>query len=68
MITRIRDVRRARRLTLAEVAERCVPATTAQTIGRLSLALEAELQGLTGLSRDDLRAERRAFYLRIGTN
>ncbi|HEY0269699.1 MAG TPA: helix-turn-helix transcriptional regulator [Sphingomonas sp.] len=35
MITRIRDVRRARGLTLADVAARCVPATTAQTIGRL---------------------------------
>lgn len=35
MITCIRDVRRARRLTLADVAERCVPPTTAQTIGRL---------------------------------
>jgi transcriptional regulator with XRE-family HTH domain len=35
MITRIRDVRKARRLTLEEVAARCVPPTTAQTIGRL---------------------------------
>lgn len=35
MITAIRDVRRARRLTLEEVAARCVPPTTAQTIGRL---------------------------------
>lgn len=35
MITCIRDVRRARRLTLADVAARCVPPTTAQTIGRL---------------------------------
>ncbi len=35
MITRIRDVRKARGLTLAEVAERCAPPTTAQTIGRL---------------------------------
>ncbi|HEY0316540.1 MAG TPA: helix-turn-helix transcriptional regulator [Sphingomonas sp.] len=35
MITRIRDVRRAKGLTLAEVAERCDPPTTAQTIGRL---------------------------------
>jgi transcriptional regulator with XRE-family HTH domain len=35
VITRIRDVRKAKGLTLAEVAERCVPATTAQTIGRL---------------------------------
>ncbi len=35
MITAIRQVRRAKGLTLAEVAERCVPPTTAQTIGRL---------------------------------
>jgi transcriptional regulator with XRE-family HTH domain len=35
MITRIREVRRARGLTLDEVAKRCVPPTTAQTIGRL---------------------------------
>ena len=35
MITNIRDVRRAKRLTLADVASRCVPPTTAQTIGRL---------------------------------
>ena len=35
MITRIREVRRARGLTLDEVARRCVPSTTAQTIGRL---------------------------------
>lgn len=35
MITRIRDVRRAKGMTLAEVAERCDPPTTAQTIGRL---------------------------------
>jgi transcriptional regulator with XRE-family HTH domain len=35
MITRIREVRRARRLTLQDVAERCDPPTTPQTIGRL---------------------------------
>ncbi len=35
MITSIREVRRAKGLTLAEVAERCDPPTTAQTIGRL---------------------------------
>lgn len=35
MITRIREVRRARGLTLLDVAERCSPPTTAQTIGRL---------------------------------
>lgn len=35
MITRIREVRRARGLTLDDVARRCDPPTTAQTIGRL---------------------------------
>jgi len=35
MITAIREVRRARRMTLDDVARRCVPPTTAQTIGRL---------------------------------
>lgn len=35
MITAIREIRRAKGLTLANVAARCVPATTAQTIGRL---------------------------------
>ena len=35
MITRIREVRRARGLTLEDVARRCEPPTTPQTIGRL---------------------------------
>jgi transcriptional regulator with XRE-family HTH domain len=35
MITRIRDVRRARNMTLQDVADRCDPPTTPQTIGRL---------------------------------
>ena len=35
MINRIRDIRREKKLTLADVAARCSPATTAQTIGRL---------------------------------
>lgn len=35
MITAIREVRRARNLTLEDVARRCDPPTTAQTIGRL---------------------------------
>ena len=39
MITRIRDVRRAKGLTLAEVAARCEPETTAQTIGRLETGM-----------------------------
>ncbi len=35
MKTRIRETRRSRGLTLQQVAERCIPPTTAQTIGRL---------------------------------
>lgn len=35
MITAIREIRRAKGLTLEEVARRCDPPTTAQTIGRL---------------------------------
>lgn len=35
MITAIREVRRAKGLTLEDVAARCAPPTTAQTIGRL---------------------------------
>ncbi len=39
MINRIRDIRKEKRLTLAEVAERCAPPTTAQTIGRLETGM-----------------------------
>lgn len=39
MHTRIREVRKAKGLTLAEVAARCAPATTAQTIGRLETGM-----------------------------
>jgi transcriptional regulator with XRE-family HTH domain len=35
MITRIREVRKARRMTLDDVARACAPPTTPQTIGRL---------------------------------
>ena len=35
MITRIREVRRAKKLTLQDVADRCTPPTTPQTVGRL---------------------------------
>ena len=35
MLSRVREVRKAKRLTLFDVAERCNPPTTAQTIGRL---------------------------------
>lgn len=39
MINRIRDIRKERGLTLADVAERCTPPTTAQTIGRLETGM-----------------------------
>lgn len=39
MISRIRDVRKAKGLTLEEVAGRCDPPTTAQTIGRLETGM-----------------------------
>ena len=35
MLTRLREVRRARRMTLQDVADRCAPPTTPHTIGRL---------------------------------
>lgn len=39
MLSRIRDVRRAKGFTLADVAARCSPPTTAQTIGRLETGI-----------------------------
>jgi len=39
MINRIRDIRKEKGMTLAEVAARCVPPTTAQTIGRLETGM-----------------------------
>ena len=39
MINRVRDIRRQKGMTLADVAERCSPPTTAQTIGRLETGM-----------------------------
>ena len=39
MINRIRDIRRQKGMTLADVAARCDPPTTAQTIGRLETGM-----------------------------
>jgi transcriptional regulator with XRE-family HTH domain len=39
MITVIRDVRRAKGMTLQDVADACTPPTTAQTIGRLETGM-----------------------------
>jgi DNA-binding CsgD family transcriptional regulator len=41
MINRIRDIRRQKGLTLADVAVRCAPPTTAQTIGRLETGMRS---------------------------
>jgi transcriptional regulator with XRE-family HTH domain len=61
MITRIRDVRRAKKLTLQDVADRCNPATTPQTIGRLetgtrtvSLAWLNRIAAALGVEATDL--------------
>ena len=39
MINRIRDVRKEKGMTLAEVGAACTPPTTAQTIGRLETGM-----------------------------
>lgn len=39
MINRIRDIRKQKAMTLAEVAAACKPVTTAQTIGRLETGM-----------------------------
>ena len=61
MITRIRAVRRARKLTLQDVADRCNPPTTPQTIGRLetgartvSVAWLNRIAGALGVEAADL--------------
>lgn len=41
MINRIREIRKARGLTLAELGEACDPPTTAQTIGRLETGMRS---------------------------
>jgi transcriptional regulator with XRE-family HTH domain len=45
VITRIREVRRARGLTLEEVARRCEPPTTPQTVGRLETGMRTVTVG-----------------------
>lgn len=61
MINSIRAVRRAKGLTLDEVAARCVPPTTAQTIGRLetgtrtlSLGWMNRIAGALGVEASEL--------------
>ena len=61
MITRIREVRRARNMTLQDVADRCEPPTTPQTIGRLetgartvSMGWLGRIAGALGVEASDL--------------
>ena len=61
MITSIRQVRKAKKLTLADVAERCDPPTTPQTIGRLetgtrtvSISWLNRIAGALGVEAQDL--------------
>src|SRR2546421_1220605 len=61
MITRIREVRRARKLTLQDVAIRCEPPTTPQTIGRLETGTRTvsvgwlnRIAGALGVEAQDL--------------
>jgi transcriptional regulator with XRE-family HTH domain len=61
MLSRIRDVRRQKGYTLAGVAERCDPPTTAQTVGRLetgtrTLSLDwlSRIAGALGVDSSEL--------------
>src|SRR4051812_3330300 len=57
MITRIREVRRARKLTLHDVAARCEPPTTPQTIGRLETGTRTVSVGWLNRIADALGVE-----------
>lgn len=72
MQSRIRDVRRAKGLTLADVAERCNPPTTAQTIGRLETGMRVlsliwinRIAGALGVESSDLVALPDQQYLPV---
>ena len=61
MITRIREVRRARAMTLDDVARACSPPTTPQTIGRLEMGTRTvsvgwlnRIAGALGVEASDL--------------
>jgi len=57
MITRIREVRRARNMTLDDVARACRPATTPQTIGRLEMGTRTVSVGWLNRIADALEVE-----------
>lgn len=57
MITRIREVRKAKGLTLEDVARACAPPTTAQTIGRLETGTRTVSVGWLNRIADALGVE-----------
>ena len=57
MLTRIREVRKSKRLTLQQVAARCDPPTTAQTIGRLETGMRTVSVGWLNRSAKSLGVE-----------
>ncbi len=57
MITRIREVRRARGMTLDDVAQACTPPTTPQTIGRLETGTRTVSIGWLNRIADALGAD-----------
>ena len=57
MITRIREVRRAKGMTLDDVARACQPATTPQTIGRLETGTRTVSVGWLNRIADALGVE-----------
>jgi len=72
MITRIREVRRARGMTLDDVARKCEPPTTAQTIGRLetgtrtvSIGWLNRIAGALGVDAQDLVERGEAAELQV---
>ena len=72
MQSRIRDVRKAKGLTLADVAERCNPQTTAQTIGRLETGMRVlsliwinRIADALGVDSSDLVALQRSGLLQV---
>lgn len=72
MLTRLREVRRARGLTLEDVACRCRPPTTAQTIGRLetgartvSIGWLQRIASAMGVEPQDLLTAPQASELKV---
>jgi len=72
MITRIREVRRAKKMTLEDVALRCDPPTTPQTIGRLetgtrtlSIAWLNRIAAALGVDATDLVEARESAQLNV---